>query len=92
MRDPGEGLRTVLDGYAKFLRDKELALPKHQPCLVRCMREFLSCAAHHSGHAIRVSVHMVRRTTSNRALAVGRGPGEVREVASGVFAPVQVAN
>ena len=35
MPDPGGRLRTVLDGYAKFVRNKELALPKHQPCLVR---------------------------------------------------------
>ena len=37
----GERLQTVLDGYAKFLRKKDLALPKHQPYLVRWVREFL---------------------------------------------------
>ena len=42
MSDPGERLRTVLDGHANFLCNKELALPKHQPYLVRWMREFLA--------------------------------------------------
>jgi hypothetical protein len=34
-------LHEVLDGYAKFLQDKDLALDKHQPYLVRWVREFL---------------------------------------------------
>ena len=42
MSDPGERLPTVLDGHANFLRNKELALPKHQPYLFRWMREFLA--------------------------------------------------
>ena len=32
-------MQAVLDGYAKFLREKDWALPKHQPCLVRWVRE-----------------------------------------------------
>ena len=32
-------MRAVLEGYAKFLREKDLALPKHQPYLVRWVRE-----------------------------------------------------
>ena len=31
MRDPGDRLQAVLDEYAKFLHDKALTLPKHQP-------------------------------------------------------------
>jgi len=34
-------LREVLDGYAKFLQDKDLALDKHQPYLVRWVRDFI---------------------------------------------------
>ena len=34
-------LHEVLDGYAKFLQDKDLALDKHQPYLVRWVRDFL---------------------------------------------------
>jgi len=43
----GEHLQAVLDVYAKFLRDKDLALPKHQPYLVRWVREFLLFAQGH---------------------------------------------
>jgi len=31
-------LRKILEGYASFLREKGLALPKHQPCLVHWVR------------------------------------------------------
>jgi hypothetical protein len=34
-------LHEVLSGYAKFLQDKNLSLDKHQPYLVRWVREFL---------------------------------------------------
>ena len=44
MTEAGEQLRAVLDGYANFLVERELALPKHQPYLVRWMREFLHFA------------------------------------------------
>jgi hypothetical protein len=37
-------MQAALDGYAKFLREKDLALPKHQPYLVRWVREFLPLA------------------------------------------------
>jgi hypothetical protein len=47
----------VLDGYAqflqekKFLQDKKLALDKHQPYLVRWVREFLLFARAHAGYS-----------------------------------------
>ncbi len=50
MAERSERLQAVLDGYAKFLRDKELALPKHQPYLVRWVRELLHFAGEHSGY------------------------------------------
>jgi hypothetical protein len=50
MPEAGEQLRAVLDGYAKFLLDKRLALPKHQPYLVRWVREFLAFATDHAGY------------------------------------------
>ena len=34
MAKVGKALESVLEGYAKFLRDRDLA-PKHQPRLVR---------------------------------------------------------
>lgn len=36
-----ERLRQMLEGYGNFLRKKELALPKHQPYLVRWVKDFL---------------------------------------------------
>ena len=41
---------------------------------------------------IRVSAYIVRRLAPGRAVPVGRGPGEVREVASGVLLPCHAAN
>ena len=49
MPDSGGRLKTALDGYAKFLKDKDLALPKQQPYLVRWVREFLLFAREHGG-------------------------------------------
>ena len=46
----GERLRTALDGRARFLREKELPLPKRQPHLVRWAREFLLFTQAHGGH------------------------------------------
>ena len=39
MPDSGDQLATVLEGYAKFLRNRDFAPPKHQPYLVRWLRE-----------------------------------------------------
>ena len=44
-----ERLETVLDGYANFLREKDLALPKYRPYPVRWVREFLLFAQEHGG-------------------------------------------
>lgn len=41
MTERDDRLSEVLDGYGNFLREKELALAKHQPYLVRWVREFL---------------------------------------------------
>ena len=49
MVETSQRLQVVLDGYAKFLRDKGLALPKHQPYLVRWVKEFQRFAGEHSG-------------------------------------------
>ena len=35
MTDSGVRIQGILDGYAKFLSEKDLALPKHQPRLRR---------------------------------------------------------
>ncbi len=41
MAEAGGRLRSVLGKYANFLRERKLALPKHQSHLVRRVREFL---------------------------------------------------
>ena len=47
MADTDERFKPVLDGYSNFLRTKELALPKHQPYLIRWVKEFLHFAQAH---------------------------------------------
>jgi len=44
MRGSGVRMQAALDEYAKLLQEKALALPKHQPYLVRRVREFLPFA------------------------------------------------
>ena len=72
MAETGHRLRAVLDGYAKFLRDKDLALPKHQPYLVRWVREFLHLAGEHSGYTFEQTLRTRRvshRSTTSRSIA-----------------------
>ncbi len=53
-----EHLQAVLDEYAKFLQDKDLALAKHLPCLVRWIREFLLFAQGHGGYTFEQTLDM----------------------------------
>ena len=47
----GEGrLEAVLEGYSKFLLEKDLVPRKHQPYLVRWVRDFLLFAQEHGGY------------------------------------------
>ena len=41
MAESGLRMQPVLEGHAKLLKEKDLALPKHQPYLVRWVPEFL---------------------------------------------------
>ena len=54
----GQRLQTTLDGYAKFLQDKDLALPEHQPQLVRRLRELLLFAQGHGGYTFEQTLDM----------------------------------
>jgi len=58
-------LHEVLGGYAKFLQDKNLALDKQQPYLVRWVREFLLFARAHGAPWSREAV-----TTRPRAVVI----------------------
>ncbi len=48
MSEAEEKLQAVLEGYSNFMRERQLALPKHRPHLVRRVREFLLFAREHS--------------------------------------------
>ena len=44
MRDADNQLHVILKEYDNFLRDKDLALPKHRPYLVRWVQQFVHFA------------------------------------------------
>ena len=71
-----ERLQTALDGYAKFLRKKDLALPKHQPYLVRWVREFLLFAQEHSGYTFEQTLDMFLADVGGR---VGVKPWQIQQ-------------
>ena len=67
MPDFGGRLQVALDGYAKFLKDKDLTLPKQQPYLVRWVREFLLFAQEHSGYTFEQTLDMFPAEIGGRA-------------------------
>ena len=58
MANSCSAMHLVLEGYAKFLREKDLALPKHQPYLVHWVREFLVFAQAHGGYTFEQTLDM----------------------------------
>jgi len=72
-------LHEVLDGYAKFLQDKNLALDKHQPYLVRWVREFLLFARAHAGYSFEQTLDPFSgrsgRACGHEAVAASAGVG-----------------
>ena len=76
-----ERLQTALDGYPKFLREKDLALPKHQPYLVRWVREFLLFAQGHSGYIFEQTLDMFLADVGGR---VGLKPWQIQQAADSV--------
>jgi len=63
----GQRLQAALDGYAKFLQQKDLALPKHQPYRVRWVREFLLFAQGHGGYTFEQTLGMFLAEVGRRA-------------------------
>ena len=53
-----EHLQAVLDEYGKFLQAKDLPPAKHQPHLVRWVREFLLFAQGHGGYTFEQTLDM----------------------------------
>ncbi len=74
-------LERKLDGYADFLRRRRLAQPKHQPHLVRWVREFLIFAAKHRGHTVEQTLALFLTTLGKRT---GIKPWQVRQATDAV--------
>jgi hypothetical protein len=81
MPEPGERVEPVLDGYAKFLHDKELALPKHQSYLVRWVREFLVFAGEDCGYTFEQTLDLFLAEVGRR---LGIKPWQVQQAAEAV--------
>ena len=74
-------LREVIDGYAKFLQDKNLAMDRHQPYLVRWVREFLLFAQCHTGYTFEQTVDMFLAGIDKRG---GIQPWQIQQAADAV--------
>ncbi len=74
-------LQTVLDGYAKFLLEKDLAPLKHQPHLVRWARDFLLFAHEHGGYTFEQTLDMFLAEVGARA---GVKPWQIQQAADAV--------
>ena len=81
MSNIGKKLKTVLEGYAKFLRDRDLAPPKHQPHLVRWVREFLLFAEKYGSYTFEQTLDLFLAAVGER---VGIQPWQVQQAADAV--------
>jgi len=73
--------QAVLDGYGKFLREKDLALPRHQPYIVRWVREFLLFAQEHGGYTFEQTLDLFLAEVGGRA---GVKPWQIKQAADAV--------
>ena len=73
-----ERLTEMLDGYANFLRKKDLALPKHQPYLVRWVKDFLLFAREHGGYTFEQTLDLFLAEVGGR---VGMKPWQLHKAA-----------
>ena len=81
MRSTDDRLQEVLDGYAGFLRDRNLALPKQQPYMVRWVREFLLYARGHGSYTFEQTLDLFLAEVGAR---VGIQPWQVQQAADSV--------
>jgi hypothetical protein len=81
MTDAGDRLQAVLDSYAKFLREKDLALSKHQPYLIRWVREFLHFARARAGYTFEQTLDLFLAEVGGR---VGMKPWRIQQAADAV--------
>lgn len=81
MAEAAQRLRAVRDDYANFLRGKELALPKHQPHLVRWVRDFLFFARQHGGYTFEQTLDLFLDELGGRT---GVRPWQIQQAADAV--------
>ena len=81
MTDRSDHLHEVLDGYAKFLQEKKLALDKHQPYLVRWVREFLLFARTHAGYSFEQTLDLFLAEVGGR---VGTKPWQLQQASDAI--------
>lgn len=74
-------LQAVLEGYSNFLREKKLALPKHQPHLVRWVRQFLLFARKHSDYTFEQTLDLFLTALNQRA---GVKPWQIQQAADAI--------
>ena len=74
-------LHGVLDGFSKFLREKDLAPARHQPYLVRWVREFLLFAQTHRGYSFEQTLDLFLAEVGGR---VGMKPWQTQQAANAV--------
>ena len=77
----GERLQDALNGYSKFLCEKDLALPQHQPYLVRWVREFLLFAQQRGGYTFEQTLDLFLAEVGGR---VGAKPWQIQQAADAV--------
>ena len=68
-------------GYAKFLQDKNLSLDKHQPYLVRWVREFLLFARAHGGYTFEQTLDLFLADVGGR---VGTKPWQLQQASDAI--------
>ncbi len=81
MSSGGERFQEVLNGYAKFLCEKDLAPPKHQPYLVRWVRDFLLFAQEHGGYTFEQTLDLFLADAGGR---VDVKPWQIQQAADAV--------
>ena len=76
-----DSMSQVLDGYARFLRERRLAPANQQPHLVRWAREFLQFAREHGGYTFEQTLDLFLAEVGTR---VGVKPWQVRQAGDAV--------
>ena len=81
MTSGGDRLQAVLEGYSKFLLEKNLAPPRHQPYLVRWVRDFLLFAQEHGGYTFEQTMDLFLAEVGGR---VGVKPWQIQQAGDAV--------